>query len=68
MAGSRHLDPAEASLIAQADIVLGPMWVWVFFSELPANNTLLGGAITFVAVTGYLAGEYYLKRNSARKN
>lgn len=68
MAGSRYLDPAEASLIAQADIVLGPMWVWVFFSELPASNTLLGGAITFVAVTGYLAGEYYLKRKSARKN
>lgn len=68
MAGSRYLDPAEASLIAQADIVLGPLWVWVFFNELPASNTLLGGAITFIAVTFYLAGEYYLKRKSARKN
>lgn len=68
MAGSRYVEPAQASLIAQADIVLGPLWVWVFFSEVPAHNTLLGGAITLVAVTGYLAGEYYLERKSARKN
>lgn len=68
MAGSRYVNPAEASLIAQTDILLGPLWVWIFFSELPTNNTLLGGGITFVAVTGYLAAEYYLKRKSARNN
>lgn len=62
MAGSRYVDPAEASLIAQTDIVLGPFWVWMFFSELPASNTLLGGGMTFIAVTGYLAVEYLLKR------
>ncbi|MDK2632205.1 DMT family transporter [Pantoea stewartii subsp. indologenes] len=68
MAGSRYINPAEASLIAQTDIVLGPLWVWIFFSELPPSNTLLGGAITFIAVTGYLAGEYYLKTRAASKN
>ncbi|MGX9311925.1 DMT family transporter [Pantoea ananatis] len=68
MAGSRYVDPAEASLIAQTDIVLGPLWVWIFFSELPPGSTLLGAAITFIAVTGYLAGEYYLKRKSSRNN
>lgn len=68
MAGSRYVDPAEASLIAQTDIVLGPLWVWIFFSEFPPGNTLMGAAITFLAVTGYLAGEYYLKRKSVRNN
>ncbi|KGT87758.1 permease [Enterobacter cancerogenus] len=68
MSGSRYVDPAEASLIAQMDIVLGPLWVWIFFSELPSGNTLLGAAITFIAVTGYLAGEYYLKRKSVKNN
>lgn len=68
MAGSRFIDPAEASLIAQTDIVLGPLWVWIFFREFPPGNTLLEAAITFIAVTGYLAGEYYLKRISVRNN
>ncbi|WBV23243.1 DMT family transporter [Pantoea piersonii] len=68
MAGSRYVDPAEASLIAQTDIVLGPLWVWIFFSELPPSNTLLGGAITFIAVMAFLASEYYLKTIFTPKN
>lgn len=64
MIGSRYVATAEASLIAQVDIVLGPCWVWLFFSELPSRYTLLGGSITFIAVTLYLASEYYLKRKS----
>lgn len=66
MVGSRHVASAEASLIAQVDIVLGPLWVWLFFSELPTRYTLLGGSITFIAVTLYLASEYYLKRKTQR--
>lgn len=66
MAGSRHVLPAEASLIAQVDIVLGPFWVWLFFAELPTRSTLVGGSITFIAVTFYLGSEYYLKRKMAR--
>ncbi|MEM6159233.1 DMT family transporter [Erwinia sp. P6884] len=62
MTGSRLVVPAEASLIAQVDIVLGPFWVWLFFSELPTRYTLMGGSITFIAVTFYLASEFYLKR------
>ncbi|NNS05649.1 DMT family transporter [Erwinia sp. JH02] len=62
MVGSRYVASAEASLIAQVDIVLGPFWVWLFVSELPTRYTLLGGSITFIAVTLYLASEYYLKR------
>lgn len=64
MTGSRHVAPAEASLIAQIDIVLGPFWVWLFFAELPPQSTLLGGSITFIAVTLYLGSEYYLKRKT----
>lgn len=68
MIGSRRVASAEASLIAQVDIVLGPFWVWLFFSELPTGYTLLGGSITFMAVTLYLAREYYLKRKIQRSD
>jgi len=64
MIGNRDVAPAEASLIAQIDIVLGPFWVWLFFAELPPQSTLLGGSITFIAVTLYLGSEYYLKRKT----
>ncbi|MDW8845037.1 DMT family transporter [Erwinia sp. MMLR14_017] len=66
MTGSRYVVPAEASLIAQVDIVLGPFWVWLLFGEQPTRYTLLGGSITFIAVTLYLVSEYYLKRKTAR--
>ena len=66
LAGSRYIASAEASLIAQVDIILGPLWVWLFFSELPTRATLLGGGVSFVAVTLYLASEYCLKRKTTR--
>lgn len=34
---------------------------------MPANNTVLDGAISFIAVPGYLTGEYYLIRKSPQK-
>ena len=50
MAGARRVAPAEAGLIGLADVVLGPLWVWLAFSENPGSASLLGGAIVLVAV------------------
>lgn len=68
LAGSRYIVSAEASLIAQVDIILGPFWVWLFFSEIPSRYTLLGGSMVFVAVTLYLASEYCLKNKTTRSD
>jgi drug/metabolite transporter (DMT)-like permease len=48
--GARLIPAAEVALITLLEIVLGPLWVWVFLSEQPAAATLLGGAIVLAAV------------------
>ncbi len=52
--GSRLLPPAETGLIGALDAPLAPVWVWIFFAEMPSAATWVGGAIVFTAVLSYL--------------
>src|SRR3954447_2231360 len=48
--GARLIPAGEVALITLLEIVLGPLWVWVFLSEQPSTATLLGGLIVLGAV------------------
>lgn len=48
--GGRLIPAAEVALITLLEVVLGPMWVWIFLSEQPGVATLVGGAIVLGAV------------------
>ena len=48
--GGRLIPAAEVALITLLEVVLGPLWVWIFLSEQPAASTLAGGAIVLGAV------------------
>jgi MYXO-CTERM domain-containing protein len=48
--GTRLIPAAEVALITLLEVVLGPLWVWLAFSERPSNATLLGGVVVIVAV------------------
>ncbi|HST14828.1 MAG TPA: DMT family transporter [Gaiellaceae bacterium] len=48
--GGRLIPAGEVALITLLEIVLGPLWVWVFLSERPSASTLVGGAIVLGAV------------------
>jgi drug/metabolite transporter (DMT)-like permease len=48
--GGRLIPAAEVALITLLEVVLGPLWVWVFLSEQPGTATLVGGAIVLGAV------------------
>ena len=48
--GARLIPAAEVALISLLEIVLGPLWVWIFLSEQPSATTLAGGAIVLAAV------------------
>jgi drug/metabolite transporter (DMT)-like permease len=50
--GSRHVPAAELMLLALTEVVLGPVWVWFAFSEVPSLPTLAGGAILLLAIAG----------------
>jgi drug/metabolite transporter (DMT)-like permease len=48
--GGRLIPAAEVALITLLEVVLGPLWVWIFLSERPSAGTLAGGAIVLAAV------------------
>ena len=50
--GARHLGAAESALLSMSEVVLGPLWVWWVFSEIPTTLTLAGGGIVLAALTG----------------
>jgi len=54
LVGARYIPAAEAGLISTLDVVLGPVWVWLIFAEVPSRAALIGGAIVLTAVTYYL--------------
>ena len=43
--GSRSLPAAELTLLSLAEVLLGPLWVWLFLNETASLNTLVGGAV-----------------------
>jgi drug/metabolite transporter, DME family len=50
--GSRRLPAAELTLLSLAEVLLGPLWVWLFLGETATTNTLIGGAILLTAIVG----------------
>ena len=50
MIGPRYLPAPEVSLITLLETLLGPFWVWLVLSELPAGETLVGGALILLTV------------------
>ena len=57
MEGAKTVPPAEASLIAMLDVVMGPLWVWLAFREQPSLATAIGGGFVLVAALWRLAPE-----------
>lgn len=55
--GSRRIAPIETALIGALDAPLAPLWVWIFFSEVPSTATLAGAALVFAAVFGHILRE-----------
>ncbi len=50
--GSRALPAAELTLLSMAEVLLGPVWVWLFLGETATVYTLVGGLILLVAIAG----------------
>lgn len=46
----RYIPGAEVALITLLEVVLGPLWVWLVLSEVPAPAAVLGGSIVIGAL------------------
>lgn len=53
--GARLIKSGEVGFIAMLDVVLGPIWVWVFFAEEPGAFAAAGCAMVLGAVAWYLS-------------
>ena len=49
--GARHVRAGELSLLSNLELLLGPLWVWFWLTEVPALETLIGGAVIITAIT-----------------
>ncbi len=62
MEGAKTVPPAEASLIAMLDVVMGPLWVWIGFREQPSLATFIGGVFVLGAAAWRIAPELRRRR------
>ncbi len=53
--GHRSVASARVSLLLMTEVVLAPIWVWIWPGERPGVSTLIGGAIVLVTVVWLLA-------------
>jgi DME family drug/metabolite transporter len=50
--GSRVVPAAELTLLSMTEVLLGPLWVWIFIGETVSFYTLLGGTVLMLAIAG----------------
>ncbi len=50
--GSKVVPSAELALLSMTEVVLGPLWVWLFLNETTGDYTLVGGVILLIAIAG----------------
>jgi drug/metabolite transporter (DMT)-like permease len=66
--GARLIPVAQTALISLLEVVLGPLWVWIAYTEQPSTATLVGGAIVIVGIVVQTGGveRLPLRRIAAR--
>ena len=50
--GSKTIPAAEIALLSMTEVILAPIWVWLFLGETANTNVLLGGFILLAALIG----------------
>jgi drug/metabolite transporter (DMT)-like permease len=53
---SRHLPAAELQLVATAELVLAPLWVWIGVGEAPGAAAVAGGGLVLLAILTQAVG------------
>ncbi len=48
--GARVVPAGELALLCMTEVILAPVWAWVFLQELPALSVIAGGAIVVLAI------------------
>jgi len=54
--GPKYIPTPDAGLVMLLETLLGPLWVWLVLREMPAAETLAGGAVILLAVAAHSLG------------
>jgi drug/metabolite transporter (DMT)-like permease len=55
--GARRLPSAQAALLTSAEMPMAPLWVWIFFDEVPAAETFAGAGLVLIAIAWNISME-----------
>lgn len=55
--GARRLPSAQAALLSASEVPMSPLWVWIFFQEVPAQQTFIGGGLVLAAILWNIGAE-----------
>ncbi|MCE2483497.1 MAG: DMT family transporter [Alphaproteobacteria bacterium] len=47
---ARYIRAAELTLLGSAELILGPLWVWLAVNETPTAATVMGGVVIMAAI------------------
>ena len=50
---TRYITAPEVGMILMIETVLAPLWALIFFDEIPAMASILGGSIILVTISIY---------------
>lgn len=50
--GMKRIPAGETALLSALETPLAPLFGWMFFAEIPAHTTFIGGAIILLAIIG----------------
>jgi drug/metabolite transporter (DMT)-like permease len=53
---------AEAGLISNLEPVLAPIWVWLVFTEIPSDYTIIGGLLVLSTLVVYTLMDWRQER------
>ncbi len=47
---AKHLSAPETALLGMIEVIIGPLWTWLFVGENPSSATLIGGTVVIAAL------------------
>jgi drug/metabolite transporter (DMT)-like permease len=65
--GAPLIPAATAALLGVAEVVLAPVWVWLFMGEVPAPRTLAGGGLVLGALIAHLTWQLAPRRTGVNR-
>ena len=51
--GAKLIPAAQSSLLGLLEVILAPLWVWIFVNEAPSGRTLSGGLLVLLTLVGF---------------